>query len=245
MRVNWSAVVVASAAVAVLAFSGYLVASWPPETPAPQGPQVAGRELGGPSPPSDGELSVLVLGDSFSSASGPGGGPTWPEILCDRLGCNVTTDAADSRGYVSPDGGRSMQAGVAAAQEQRVDVIILAAGFADLGVHPVEQVVDTAKSTIFRLAHADDDTLLVVLSPFSPGDPGRLTTKLARALERISKENRVAYVDATGWLPYGEDLLNEDGDHPTGEGHRRIADEMQQAFAALGIAPSAQADTSR
>jgi lysophospholipase L1-like esterase len=240
IRVKWPAIVIAAAAVAVVAFSGYLVTSWPPYTPAPRGPVVAGPQ-GVPAPPI--EDVVLVLGDSFSV--GPAG-PTWPQILCDRLACDETTDAADSRGYVSPDGGRSMQARVAAAQEQQPDVVIVASGFADLGVHPLEEIIDTAKSTIFRLARAGEDTQVVVVSPFSPGDPGWLTTKLSRALERISNENRVAYVDATGWLPYGEGLLSGDGDRPTEKGHRRIADEMQQALTELGVvAPAGATGTSR
>ncbi len=71
-RHRWPAVVVAVAGVAVIAFSGYLLATWPPEPPesdvtVPAGSRTQGPAETDPSSTAATGLAVVVLGDEYSA----------------------------------------------------------------------------------------------------------------------------------------------------------------------------------
>ncbi len=59
--------------------------------------------------------------------------------------------------------------------------------------------------------------------------------ELSAELERIARENDVAYVDATRWLATGGDVMSPDGLHPTAQGQQQLALRMEQELERLGL----------
>jgi len=71
-------------------------------------------------------------------------------------------------------------------------------------------------------------TTVVLASPFSNGAPGPVTTRLAKRLEAVARDVEATYLDLTDYLPFGSDLIGDDGVHPSDKGHRRIARLLEQ-----------------
>jgi acyl-CoA thioesterase-1 len=226
---------VSAAAVAVVAFSGYLLSSWPPEPPPPSVEALpANSAASAPDADVDEQKQVLaVLGDSVSAESKVSTGPEWPELVAQSLEWKVVTDTVDGSGYVNPGEGKPFGERVPAVLRQTPDVIVVAGGVSDLVGYPVPQVVKAAEDVIADLVREAPDAQVVLVSPFSVGEPGPMTKQLSSKLRRIADEQGVEYVDATGWLASGYNLFAGDGVHPTDEGQKRLAERMEQELAAL------------
>lgn len=237
-EVSWSAVIVVAAAVAVIAFSGYLLASWPPDPPAstlPAGSTSApSTATEGESAPAE-DTTLVVLGDSFSAESPASTGPEWPQIVADDLGWTLVNESVNNSGYLEPGAGEPFGKRVQQVLDDSPDVIIVAGGERDLA-RPVADVAVAAADVITRLADGAPEAQIVVLSPFSNGAPGPLTSQFSSDLKDISKENQVTYVDATRWLTGQTNFFAPDGVHPTDAGQKRIAKRMEQALVRRGIA---------
>lgn len=244
-EVSWPAVLVVVAAVAVTLASAYLLASWPPPPPAsdvrmPAAGAVDDRDPAG-SPTADDttpkeESLLLVVGDSFSGGYDEAPDEVWPHLLGDSLGWEVVNDAVPGSGYLNPGRGAPFGARIDDAVAAEPDVVILAGGLNDLR-DPVEEAAEAADDLVTRLAAALPDAVIVVVSPFSDGDPGPLTTALAEELEQIAGKHGVEYVDATRFLPTsaGDGIYGPDGFHPNGKGHRLLAEEMEGALEKLDV----------
>lgn len=252
-EVGWPAVLVVVAAVAVTVVSTYLLASWPPPPPGSDvessigtsradrtqvpDPEESPEESPGFSPgASPGATTLVVLGDSFSGGYGAYPGEEWPDLLGDALGWDVVNEAVPGSGYLKP--GRDVPFGgrvddVVAAGP---DVVLLAGGINDLS-EPTADVADAADDVVARLATALPDAVVVVVSPFSDGDPGPLTVALADALAEVAARHDAAYVDATRFLPdsAGDDVYGPDGFHPNEKGHRLLAEGIERALVELGV----------
>jgi lysophospholipase L1-like esterase len=239
-EVSWSAVLVVAAAVAVTVFSAYLLATWPPapSQPVTQPLPDATSPTGGQSAPAEQaeELVLSVLGDSYTARSDASSGPEWPRLLADSLEWEVHTDAVDASGYLNPGSGSPFRARLGAVLEPSPDVIVLAGGVADVGTYPVPRIAEEAAGVVERLVEQAPDSEIVLVSPFSNGPPGPLTTRLSDRLSEIARDNDVTYVDATGWLASGEELFAPDGVHPTDLGQQRIAMRMEAALRQRGLA---------
>jgi lysophospholipase L1-like esterase len=241
-EVRWPAVAVVAAAVAVLAWVSASLASWPPTPPESTLPAAAREAAATGTPDEAGReaveeaTSVLVVGDAFSAGTDQNDGPPWPELLADSLGWDVAVDAVAETGYLSSDGGRSFGERLGPAVVEAADIVVLAGGIADLG-SPVEEIVEAAEEVLVRVQELSPDAVLVLVlvSPFSDGDPGPLTRAAAANLEELAAEHGVGYVDATDFLPDGAGLLGPDGRHPNQEGHAEIARLMEQALVDLGV----------
>jgi lysophospholipase L1-like esterase len=248
--VSWSVVLLVAAAVAVTAFSGYLLATWPPDPPP--APPVAGEEPTGAASPTtsptaspateateatepEDEPRLVVLGDSFSAESTESAGPEWPTLLGESLGWEVQTQAVTGSGYLAAGTGRPFGARVPAVVRQSPDVIVVAGGVSDLGAYPVDRIVTAADNVVARLARQSPDAQLVLVSPFSNGDPGPLTRQLSAQLRQIARLNDAAYVDATRWLTDTNGLFGDENDQPTDLGQGVIADRMEAGLAELGV----------
>ena len=145
----------------------------------------------------------------------------------------MSTDAVDGSGYVSSGAGAPFGDRVRDV-DARSDVIIVAGGEGDLGGYPTSRIAADAKQVVSQLADRAPNARIVLVSPFSAGDPGPLTQDLSARLEDVARAAGVPYVDATTWLPYR--LVAADGVHPTAAGQRRIAANMEQALVKAGVA---------
>jgi len=246
-RVSWSAIVLVAAAVLVIAFSGYLLASWPPDPPgAPSGTSPASAEQTPPGSPSPSEAEpepepvVAVLGDAYTVQHPASTGPEWPQILGDFFEVEVHIEAVDDSGYVSPGAGQPFVPRVPDVLRHKADVIIVAGGVDDVGAWPTSQIAIAADDVISRLVEGAPDAQVVVVSPFSNGPPGPLTNEFTTSLVQITERHQLAYVDATEWLTASEGLFAPDGQHPNDRGQRVLAERMEQALVELGILEAAE-----
>jgi lysophospholipase L1-like esterase len=124
-------------------------------------------------------------------------------------------------------------------------VVMVAGGVEDLGVEPLPDIVAAAQQTIDALLReAPAETQLILVSPFSNGEPGPLTTELNRELQAIAQDAGIPYVDATRWLANSEKLFGDDPFHPADQGQQRIATKMEQALVDLGLAEPADTTAS-
>lgn len=223
-----------AAAVAVIAVVGYLLSSWPPEPPSvarSELPSAAARSSSGAQEPT----RLVVLGDSYSAPSPASDGPEWPQLLAESLGWEATTAAVDGSGYVSQGSGAAFGARIDGVLEQPADVILVAGGVDDLGVHPMPRIVENAEDVVARLARGVDGADVVVVSPFSNDEPGPLTREFSGELQRVASAQDLPYVDATEWLVPGDDYFGDDPARPDDRGQRRIATQMEQALSELGL----------
>ena len=228
--ISWPAVVVVAAAVAVIALSGYLLATWPPEPEASPLSSPPSRSAETPS------AAVFVLGDSVSAESPDSKGPEWPQLVGDALRWKVFTDAVNDSGYVSSGADKPFPRRVSAVVEHSPDVVVVAGGIGDIGVHPTQRIVDAADKVVARLQKELPKSTVVLVSPFSNGEPGPLTAKASAGLEKVAKAHDVPYVDATRWLMPAKGLFAADGVHLTDQGQEELAKQMEQALTELGIA---------
>ena len=119
---------------------------------------------------------------------------------------------------------------------QDPDVIVVAGGVGDVGAHPNAQIATAAEGVVSRLAEGAPDAELVVVSPFSNGEPGPFTLQFSARLKQIAQENQAPYVDATTWLPAGQGYFGTaDIYHPTDAGQRQIAQRMGAALTDLEV----------
>lgn len=240
-------VAVAVAAVAVLAAWGYLLTTWPPTTDSdgasasarldPANPGGRSSETAGTSPsesPADGSVLAVVLGDTFTTGVDEVPGPEWPEVLADELGWEVEVDAVPGSGYLVAGAGTDFVDRVEAVIDQEPDVVLLAGGVSDLG-RPVEEIRGAAAEVVQRLESALPETEVVVLSPFSNGPPGELTTALTDALEEVAAANEAEFVDVSGMLPLGQGLIAADGVHPSEQGHEELARQIAERLGSLEL----------
>ena len=247
-QVSRPTVLVAATAAVILAVTAYLVATWPPgarprETAAGHAP-VAPATPSPASRPAKHRTVLGVVGDSYSLLPAGTAGPTWPRILGKDLHWQVVPDASDGSGYLEP--GRSGPLGVRinAVLADSPDVVVLAGGAADLRRYSSAQIMAAADRVVSRVVEGAPDAEIVLVSPFSNGEPHQRTLQLAAGLQQIAKSTGVAYVDATRWLEEGHRLFASDGVHPSPRGQRMLARRMERALVRLGVAQPAGQSTS-
>lgn len=241
---SWSAVFVVAAAVAVIVFSGYLLATWPPDPPAASAPATQDEVSSPAASPTesstespaaeDAQQALVVLGDSFSARSPASAGQEWPELLADRLEWEVVREVVDGSGYVSAGQGEPFTERVDEVLAHEPDVVVVAGGVGDVGAFPTQRIARAAENVVTELVEAGDAQVILV-SPFSNGEPGPLTAEFSTRLRQIADDQRVPYVDATNWLNPSGDYFGADQDHPNDTGQGVIADEMEQALADLKV----------
>jgi lysophospholipase L1-like esterase len=236
---NWSGGLVIAAAITVVAFSAYLLATWPPDPPGSATLTVGdspSSTSGTASAPDQDEATVVVLGDSFSAQSPASAGPEWTQLLGDSLGWEIITEAVEASGYVSRGEGKRFGGRVPDVLAHSPDVIIVAGGVGDLGTYSTDRIARAAENVVARLVKRAPAARIVVVSPFSNGEPGRLTEELSSSLEQIAEDHDVVYVDATDWLTRSRVFFDADPDHPNDRGQTAIANRMTQVLTEAGLA---------
>ena len=94
--------------------------------------------------------------------------------------------------------------------------MILAAGASDADKHEASEVLPVAKKAIERLKRGFPEADLLLLSPFTNGvddtKPVRAPVQsLADGLKTLAAQERVRYLDVTGYLPLR--VIGVDGTH--------------------------------
>jgi lysophospholipase L1-like esterase len=233
--INWLGIVLVAAAVAVIAWTAYLLAGWPPSPPRSS---LAIQQPAGSSTSTSGtatqETVLVVLGDVFSAGTPANSGPEWPQLVADDLGWTVHVEAAPGIGFVTDGQGPAFPGRVADVAAHDPAVVLIAGGFSDIG-GPAGQAAEAADAVVDQVSRMAPDASVVLLSPFSNGAPGPLTRDMADQLRQVARANDVAFVDVTDVLPRGEDLIGSDGIHPTDAGHRRIAEEVTDDLRSLPV----------
>lgn len=246
----WKVVAVVVATVLVVGAWGYLLAAWPPDPPrsgvvsAPgslPGDDASGSPDG--SAAEQGPPTAVVLGDSFSVETPGAPGAAWPEVLGQELGWETVTDAAPGSGYLVAGSGIPVTERVEKTLSREPDVVLVAAGVSDLG-RPVDEIAAAAEQVVVALrdglggdqgAGEEQGGRIVLLSPFSDGPAGELTTALTTRLQEVAAQQGVRYVDVTALLPRGQGLLGPDGVHPSEAGHRHVAEALAEELSDLGV----------
>lgn len=229
----WRTAGVVVATAVVTAMWGYLFTTWPPEPPA------SSVQLQPPAPSSapaveEVETVAVVLGDGFSTPEAGIRAPAWPDLLADELGWDVTTDAAAGSGYLAAGEGAPFPDRVADVLDRSPDVVVLAGGISDLG-RPGDEIAQAAEEVVLELDEALPDAHVVVLSPFSNGPPGELTTELTVLLEQVASRTGAEYVDVSQLLPRDRGMLADDGLHPSAQGHEQIAGHLAEELGRLPV----------
>lgn len=235
---SWRGLLVVAAVAAVTTWCAYLIQEWPPRPP---GSDLRFRSAGPAEAAPVEEVArtvLVVLGDSFTAQSDASAGPEWPQLLAERTGWQVFTDAVPESGYVSEGDGRPFADRVPDVVAHSPDVIVVAGGVGDLGAQPMREITDAAESLTAELLERAPEAQLVLVSPFSNGAPGPLTRELSGSLQQIAEDHELPYVDATRWLVDG-DLFGSDPDHPADAGQELLATRMADALATLEVAPPA------
>jgi lysophospholipase L1-like esterase len=182
----------------------------------------------------DEESRVLVVGDAFTAASGSGGeGPAgWPQLVADRLeddGSRVTVDvaAADGSGYVQGASGGATFEQLAEGAGEDYDLVVFAGSRHDTAAAP--EVQAAARAAFVAAREASPDASLLVIGPvWADGEPPGYILTNRDATRAAAASLGVPFIDpvAEEWLADEPAALAPDGDHPTDEGHRKLADRV-------------------
>ncbi len=203
---------VVALAVVVLAYSAYLVLTFPPEAAGGSPGDAAGVDDATASAPSSSPTAqpepeptgpaVAVLGDGYTSG-GPDGGKGdkgWPALLEQRVGVDVTTSARPATGYATgPEGmtfedraGPMLQGWDGGAAG---DAVIVFGSRTDAEADPVE-VQAAATRTLTYLARAAAPATVICIGPVWPTQAPPPGGEAAREAVRAAAQTAgVTFVD--------------------------------------------------
>ncbi|WP_116284132.1 SGNH/GDSL hydrolase family protein [Subtercola boreus] len=168
---------------------------------------------------------VVAIGDSIMSGHGlddPSG--SWPQLLADRNGWQLTNLADDGTGFVQPgDNDDTFQDQVAIAVQLDPSIVIIAASNNDLGVDSSE-LADQTNSTLQSLRAALPEAQIIALSAFwgdetPPDELQEATDDIHSAADTVG----AAFVDIGQPLAGRADLMQDDDVHPTADGQELLA----------------------
>lgn len=253
------AVVAVVMAVVVIAFSGWLVVSYPPpaDLPAealdPSGPaspdpsETTDEEAGGGD---GGDVRVAVLGDGYTAGSplGGEGEKAWPVLLGKRAGVEVTPYAVTASGYVAGAAGTTF---VDRAEELVTDwggdgaggpedAVVVIGGRIDAASNPAA-VEQAARRALAVLTKGLPEVTVVVVGPMWPAlyPPIAGGPEVRAAVQAAAEDAGVAYADPLAeppWLPADEPgAVAEDAVLPTNLGHGIIATRVRDLLTAEGV----------
>jgi len=215
-----AALAVAVTALGALALSG--CSAMPAGADDPTGPAADG-------------LRVAVIGDSIEAGLGLDQGQSWPELLATELGWTLDNASSSGAGFVATDDdGDDFGPQVEAAIASGAQLVLIGASDNDLGTDAGALEASTA-TAVERLRG---------------GLPGATIVGFP-ALTGMASDEQLADADAAlrhavesvggTWLafeqPYRDrpGLVQDDGEHPTAEGQRAIADAVAAALARAGL----------
>lgn len=194
----------------------------------PAAGDTGGPDDASPPPPKDDRRVVLMLGTSLTAGLGVSLGDAYPARLQERI------DRAGLRFRVVNAGvsGRTSAGGLADIEwllREPVAVLFLELGANDglRGLRP-DQMRANLQAIIDRTRERDRDVRVVIAGMEAPPNMGdAFTARFRRVFPDLARANRAALVPFLLEGVGGVAALNQDdGVHPTAEGHRRIAENV-------------------
>lgn len=204
------------------------VVSSPGASEAPErGPSAVAPPI---SPPStDPRAVVLFLGTSLTEGLGlPAGEPAYPE----RIQRRIDEAGLPFRVVNAGVSGETSAGGVARLDwvlRGPVDVLVVELGANDgLRGLPVSALEDNLRTVVREAREANPDMEVVLLAMEAPPNLGTDYVEAFRStFARVAQQEDVSlvpfFLDGIAGVP---SLNQEDGIHPTGEGHERMADRV-------------------
>ena len=220
----------------------YLTLNRPPP-PSFTGPAAAGRETTpsapsrtAPATPAEAETvaaadvpRILVVGDGFTVAVPVG--PAWPDVVRDALAAagrsvDVTVAAAEGSGYAQPGPGGDTFPTLAQQAGGDFDLVVFFGSRHDIAA--AVDVAAAAEGAFAAVRAASPQAELVVIGPAwpTPAPPGYIVTN-RDALAAAVVPSAAVFADplAEGWFSgTARGFLTPDGQRPSAEGHRYLAD---------------------
>lgn len=185
--------------------------------------------------PVPGVPRLAVLGDTFTTGTSGAATATWPQVVCERIGCQYVPDlASPGTGYVTPgaDGlaaGARLDTLVAA----RPDVVVVAVGASDVGVGQ-PRISGSVNKLLFQLERDLPDARVVVLSPFWPSAPAPPEVIAVRGwIYHATTKHQDTFINVTDLFDDAHrSLVAPDGAAPDELGQQYVADTVQQLLQA-------------
>ncbi|SEL65009.1 GDSL-like Lipase/Acylhydrolase family protein [Blastococcus sp. DSM 46786] len=176
-------------------------------------------------------VRMLVVGDGTTVA--PEGVPAWPQLVAEEISgeggrpVELTVAAADGSGYLvaPPDGQTFAQLAEGAGGDW--DVVVLSGSRDDNAAFPDVQAA--AQQTIEAVRAASPDAALLAVGPAWPEIPAPGYVQTDRdAVAAAAEATGTTFADplAQTWLT-GPGPVGDDGETPTEEGHRFLADQIR------------------
>jgi lysophospholipase L1-like esterase len=181
--------------------------------------------------------AVVTIGDSIMAGYGLEPGEAWPELLARRTGVPLVNLACSGAGFVAVgDCGTDFSTLVDEAIAFDPAVVIVQASDNDLEEDPHD--IDAAAAAAVReLRRALPGAQLVGIGALwnVPGDTPAAITGSTDALRAAMHAAGGVFVSLGQPLQDDQDLLQADGEHPTPEGQRVLAERVRAALDDAGV----------
>jgi lysophospholipase L1-like esterase len=164
----------------------------------------------------------VVVGDSFTEPTGATNGFTgWGTIACDLLGWEASVSGSGGTGYLAtPNAWRVPFSGRVQTDiiNQKPQYVIIAGGINDSA--STDAQVQAAATSLYKTIQAAlPETIIIVISNWTPKIPGAAELSRASALKTAALNCGIAYIDTlngTSYTPDGTKLMSNLGSWMTG-----------------------------
>jgi lysophospholipase L1-like esterase len=174
-----------------------------------------------------GTAKVAFLGDSFVAGYGGGGG-SYVDQVGSILDATITADGVVGSGLVNYGDGQPYAPRLAALLYSNPDVLVVQGSVNDL--QTASQAVANAATALIDTAkkHRPKVAIALVGPIYLTSETLPALLEQRSALETVAAEEKVTYIDPTGWITdaTAPTLIGPDRIHPTAAGYTVIATQM-------------------
>ncbi len=174
-----------------------------------------------------GIASIAFLGDSFVAGFGGGGG-SYVDQVGSILDATITADGVVGSGLVNYGDGLPYGPRLDALLATDPDVLVIQGSVNDLQT-PSEAVASAATVIVDNAkAHRPKVSIVLVGPIYLTSETLPALLEQRAALETVAAEEKITYIDPTGWITdlTASTLIGPDHIHPTAAGYAIIATEM-------------------
>lgn len=209
------------------------------DAPAEDARSTPPREVTTPAPTdiirTDG--TIVTIGDSIMAGFGLDPDEAWPELVAAQTRAPIVNLACSGAGFVVVgDCGSDLPTIAADAVSLDPGVVILQSSDNDLDEDPSE-IASSTRATVVALRTALPDAQIIGMSTLwnAPWEAPESIIRGSAALESAVEAAGGTFISLGQPFQEDPDLLQWDGEHPTAEGQRVLADRVMTALAASGI----------